>query len=138
MGVLRINRYTQMYGTARLTDMADYHRIPFEVLEPTFARLAAGGYARSDGEQLSLTPAGAQQVGYVHSLLVAWLVDKLARSPGFEGRLTAARCRPRSNVWRIGFSPNVIGMRKRQPRRSVRPPASRWLHRFPDNRDPGP
>lgn len=85
-GVLRINRYTQMYGTARLTDMADYHRIPFEVLEPTFTRLAAGGYARSDGEQLSLTPAGAQQVGYVHSLLVAWLVDKLARSPGFEGR----------------------------------------------------
>lgn len=85
-GVLRINRYTQMYGTARLTDMADYHRIPFEVLEPTFSRLAAGGYARSDGEQLWLTPAGAQQVGYVHSLLVAWLVDKLARSPGFEGR----------------------------------------------------
>ncbi|ASW90520.1 MFS transporter [Mycobacterium marseillense] len=85
-GVLRINRYTQMYGAARLTDMADYHRIPFEVLEPTFARLAAGGYAHSDGEQLWLTPAGAQQVAYVHSLLVAWLVDKLARSPGFEGR----------------------------------------------------
>lgn len=85
-GVLRINRYTQMYGAARLTDMADYHRIPFEVLEPTFARLTAGGYAHSDGEQLWLTPAGAQQVAYVHSLLVAWLVDKLARSPGFEGR----------------------------------------------------
>lgn len=85
-GVLRINRYAQMYGVARLTDMADYHRIPFEVLEPTFARLTAGGYAHSDGEQLWLTPAGAQQVGYVHSLLVAWLVDKVARSPGFEGR----------------------------------------------------
>lgn len=85
-GVLRINRYTQVYGIARLTDMADYHRIPFEVLEPTFSRLAANGYARSDGDQMWLTPAGAQQVGYVHSLLVAWLVDKLARSPGFEGR----------------------------------------------------
>lgn len=85
-GVLRINRYTQMYGAARLTDIADYLRIPFEVLEPTFSRLAAGGYAHSDGEQLWLTPAGAQQVDYVHALLVAWLVDKLARSPGFEGR----------------------------------------------------
>ncbi len=85
-GVLRINRYTQMYGAARLTDMADYHRIPFEVLEPTFARLAASGYAQRDGEQMWLTPAGGQQVGYVHSLLLAWLVDKLARSPGFEGR----------------------------------------------------
>lgn len=85
-GVLRINRFTQMYGAARLTDMADYHRIPFEVLEPTFSRLVAGGHAHGDGEQMWLTPAGSQQVGYVHSLLVAWLVDKLARSPGFEGR----------------------------------------------------
>ncbi|HET9891388.1 MAG TPA: MDR family MFS transporter [Mycobacterium sp.] len=85
-GVLRINRYARMYGTARLTDMADYLRIPFEVLEPTFARLVADGYARREGEQLWLTPAGAQQVAYVHSLLLAWLVDKLARSPSFEGR----------------------------------------------------
>lgn len=85
-GVLRINRYTQMYGTARITDMADYLRVPFEVLEPTFARLVSTGYAQRDGERMWLTPAGAQQVGYVHALLLAWLVDKLARSPGFEGR----------------------------------------------------
>lgn len=85
-GVLRINRYTQMYGTARLTDMADYLRVPFEVLEPTFARLVSAGYARRDGEQMWLTPAGGQQVAYVQSLLLAWLVDKLARSPGIEGR----------------------------------------------------
>ncbi|CQD16299.1 drug transporter [Mycobacterium europaeum] len=85
-GVLRINRYGQMYGTARLTDIADYLRIPFEVLEPTFSRLIATGYARGDGDQMWLTPAGAQQVDYVHSLLVGWLVDKLARSPGFDGR----------------------------------------------------
>jgi hypothetical protein len=85
-GVLRINRYSQMYGTARLTDMADYLRIPFEVLEPTFASLEGNGYAQREGEQMWLTPAGVQQVAYVHSLLLAWLVDKLARSPGFEGR----------------------------------------------------
>jgi hypothetical protein len=66
--------------------MADYLRIPFEVLEPTFTRLVAGGYAQRDGEHMWLTPAGGQQVAYVHSLLLAWLVDKLARSPGFEGR----------------------------------------------------
>ena len=85
-GVLRINRYTQMYGTARVTDMADYLRVPFEVLEPTFARLVSAGFAQRDGEQIWLTPAGGQQVAYVHSLLLAWLVDKLARSPSFEGR----------------------------------------------------
>ncbi|MGH3970927.1 MAG: MFS transporter, partial [Mycobacterium sp.] len=48
--------------------------------------LAATGYARFDGDEMWLTPAGAQQVDYVHSLLLAWLVDKLARSPGFEVR----------------------------------------------------
>ena len=85
-GVLRINRYRQMYGTARLTDMGDYLRIPFEVLEPTFARLVAGGYVRRDADEMWLTPDGAQQVEYVQSLLLAWLVDKLGRSPGFEGR----------------------------------------------------
>ncbi len=85
-GVLRINRYARLYGTARITDIADNLRIPFEVLEPTFSRLIATGYAQSDGDQMWLTPAGAQQVDYVHSLLVAWLVDKLARSPGVEGR----------------------------------------------------
>ncbi|BBZ44065.1 MDR family MFS transporter [Mycobacterium parmense] len=85
-GVLRINRYRQMYGVARLTDMANSLRIPFEVLEPTFSRLVATGNAQRAGDELWLTAAGAQQVEYVHALLVAWLVDKLARSPGFEGR----------------------------------------------------
>jgi len=85
-GVLRINRYGQIYGTARLTDIGNYLRIPFEVLEPTFARLVATGYVRRDGDQMWLTPAGVQQVNYVYSLLLAWLVDKLARSPSFEGR----------------------------------------------------
>ncbi|ORW50874.1 MFS transporter [Mycobacterium paraense] len=85
-GVLRINRYRQMYGAARITDMGDYLRIPFEVLEPTFARLVAAGYVQRQGDEMWLTPAGAQQVDYVQSLLLAWLVDKLDRSPAFEGR----------------------------------------------------
>ena len=85
-GVLRINRFAQLNGVARLTDIADSLRVPFEVLEPTFARLIGAGFAQGDGDRMWLTPAGAQQVDYVHALLVAWLVDKLARSPGFEGR----------------------------------------------------
>ncbi len=85
-GVMRIYRYGQMYGTARLTDIGDNMRLPFEVLEPTFSRLAAGGFVQRDGDQMWLTPAGNQQVDYVYSLLLAWIVDKLSRSPGFEGR----------------------------------------------------
>lgn len=85
-GVMRIYRFAQMYGTARLSDIGDSLRIPFEVLEPTFARLVAGGYVQGDGNQMWLTPAGAQQVDYVYSLLLGWIVDKLSRSPSFEGR----------------------------------------------------
>ncbi len=66
--------------------MANHLQIPFEVLEPTFSRLVTAGYAQRDGDQMWLTPAGAQQVDYVYSLLLAWLVDKLARSQTFEGR----------------------------------------------------
>jgi EmrB/QacA subfamily drug resistance transporter len=85
-GVMRIYRFGQMYGTARLSDIGDSLRIPFEVLEPTFARLVTTGYVQRDGEQMWLTPAGAQQVDYVYSLLLAWIADKLARSPSYEGR----------------------------------------------------
>lgn len=85
-GLLRINRYGQFFGTARLTDIGDHLRVPFEVLEPTFARLVAGGYAVRDGDEMWLTPAGVQQVNYVYSLLLGWIVDKLSRSASFAGR----------------------------------------------------
>ncbi len=85
-GVMRIYRFAQMYGTARLSDIGDSLRIPFEVLEPTFVRLVNTGYVQRDGEEMWLTQSGAQQVEYVYSLLLAWISDKLARSPSFEGR----------------------------------------------------
>ena len=85
-GVMRVYRYAQMYGTARLTDIGDNLRVPFEVLEPTFGRLAASGYMQRDGDKMWLTPAGAQQVNYVYSLLLAWIVDRLGRSPSYQGR----------------------------------------------------
>lgn len=33
-----------------------------------------------------LASNGVQQVDYVYALLLAWIVDKLARSPSFVGR----------------------------------------------------
>ncbi len=83
---MRIYRFGQMNGTARLSDIGDSLRIPFEVLEPPFDRLAATGYVQREGDQMWLTQSGAQQVDYVYSLLLAWIADKLARSPSFEGR----------------------------------------------------
>jgi EmrB/QacA subfamily drug resistance transporter len=84
--LVHINRYAQALGSARLTDIASHLRIPYEVLEPSFNRLVATGYALRDGDRLWLTQSGAHQVDYLSSLIVAWIVDKLARSPGFAGR----------------------------------------------------
>jgi hypothetical protein len=44
------------------------------------------GYLQRDGDQMWLTQSGSQQVNYVYSLQLAWIVDKLSRSPSFEGR----------------------------------------------------
>ncbi|MDP7724734.1 MDR family MFS transporter [Mycobacterium sp. TY814] len=84
--LLRVNRYTQFFGSARLTDIGENLQIPFEVLEPTFNRLVTTGYVMRDGDRLWLTPAGVEQVQYVYSLLLAWIIDKLSRSPGFAVR----------------------------------------------------
>jgi EmrB/QacA subfamily drug resistance transporter len=84
--LLRINRYQRAFGRARITDIGDQSGIPYEVLEPTFDRLVRGGYAQRDVDRLSLTPSGARQVDFVTTLIREWIVDKLSRSPNFQGR----------------------------------------------------
>ena len=84
--LLRINRYQRALGIARLTDIAEQFGVPYEVLEPTFDRLVRGGYAQRDVDRLWLTPAGAHEVDFVSSLLQGWVIDKLTRSPNYEGR----------------------------------------------------
>ena len=83
--LLRINRYQQAFGIARITDIGDQVGIPYEVLEPTFDRLVRRGYAQRDVDRLWLTPPGLRQVDFVSTLLQEWIVDKLTRSPNFEG-----------------------------------------------------
>lgn len=84
--VLRIHRYTQIFRTARLSDIGKRLRVPYEILEPTVDRLVDQGYVLRDGDHLGLTRAGLRQVGFVSSLLQDWVVDKLGRTPGYEGR----------------------------------------------------
>lgn len=67
--LLRINRHQRAFGIARLTEIAEQFGIPYEILEPTFDRLVRDGYAGRDVDRLWLTPAGADQVDFVSSLL---------------------------------------------------------------------
>jgi EmrB/QacA subfamily drug resistance transporter len=84
--VLRIHRYTRFFGVARLTDIGDDLGVPYEILEPTVDRLVRSGYVGRDIDRLWLTPSGQQQVNLVTNLMRDWIVNKLARSPGFDGR----------------------------------------------------
>jgi hypothetical protein len=84
--LIQIYRNNQVFGSARLTDMADRLRVPCEVLEPTFDRLVDTGYALRTGDLLWLTQAGAKQVDVVSQAFINRIVEKLASSPTFEGR----------------------------------------------------
>ena len=84
--LLQIYRNAQVFGSARLTDIANRRRIPPEVLEPTFYRLVDTGYALRVGDQFWLTQSGARQVDFLSSLIVEWIVDRLEQSKAFDGR----------------------------------------------------
>ncbi|MGB7871257.1 MAG: MDR family MFS transporter [Mycobacterium sp.] len=84
--LLRINRHQRALGIARITDIGEQFGIPYEVLEPTFDRLVRGSYAQRDVDRFWLTPAGTREVDFVSSLLQGWVIDKLTRSPNFQGR----------------------------------------------------
>jgi hypothetical protein len=84
--LIQIYRQSQVFGSARLTDIAERLRVPREVIESTFDRLVECGYTLRTGDQLWLTQAGVRQVNCASTALVNRIVDKLATSPTFEGR----------------------------------------------------
>jgi EmrB/QacA subfamily drug resistance transporter len=84
--LVQIYRHNQVFGSARLSEIADRLRIPCEVVEPVFDDLVATGYAVRTGDLLWLSQSGARQVDAVSSAFVGLIVDKLATSPTFEGR----------------------------------------------------
>ena len=84
--LIQIYRQSQVFGSARLTDIAERLRVPRQVIESTFDRLTDRGYALHTGDQLWLTQSGVRQVDCASTALANRIVDKLATSPTFEGR----------------------------------------------------
>lgn len=84
--LLQIHRQSQVFGSARLTEISERLRVPHELLEPTFAGLVAEGYALRADDRLWLTQRGLSQVDSVSAALVRRIIDKLSTSPTFEGR----------------------------------------------------
>lgn len=84
--LIQIYRHTAVMGTADLNAIADERRVPRQILEPTFGRLVATGYATRTGDFLTLTPAGATEVNAARDVIAKWLTDTLAQSEEFAGR----------------------------------------------------
>ncbi|MBF6540445.1 MFS transporter [Nocardia farcinica] len=73
----QIALHTRLRGAARLSAIAAAHRLPEEVLEPFFARVAAAGQVEIGADEVRLTPAGEAQMDRVRAAWRRWLRERL-------------------------------------------------------------
>jgi len=127
--LLQVYRFGQAAGQARLSDIAEHVRVPREILEPAFDRLALTGYAERTQDQFWLTPVGAREVELVRAQTLEWLTSGLTQSAGLH--MQPDRTQVKEVLERI--SQDVLvqrdytedatqAMRLRPPRRAPQPP----------------
>jgi hypothetical protein len=127
--LLQVYRFGQAAGQARLGDVAEHVRVPREILEPAFDRLADTGYAERNGDMFWLTKAGAHQVELVRADTMEWLTHGLTQSIGLEVRPDRGQVREALDrisqdvlVQRDWTEDETQAMRMRPPRRAAPPP----------------
>ena len=98
--LIQIYRQSQVFGSARLTDIAERLRVPRDVIEPTFDRLIRCGYALRTGDQLWLTQPGARQVDPPRQRWSAGSWTSWPSRPPSKAARTASRSRRRWNASR--------------------------------------
>ncbi len=126
--LLQVYRFGQAAGQARIGDIAEHVRVPREILEPAFDRLAATGYAQRNGDVFWLTPAGAHEVELVRAETMDWLTRGLAQTSGLQvrpdrGQVHEALERISQDVLvqRDWTDDETQAMRMRPPRRAPQP-----------------
>ncbi|MFF3768039.1 DHA2 family efflux MFS transporter permease subunit [Streptomyces sp. NPDC001922] len=73
----QIHWRARVRGGASLTEIAGAHRMPTEVLDPVFQRVAEAGYALRDGDGLRLTTAGRAEIDRLTAAWRHWLDQRL-------------------------------------------------------------
>ncbi|MCW2511174.1 MAG: drug resistance transporter, EmrB/QacA subfamily [Mycobacterium sp.] len=126
--LLQVYRFGQANGQARISDIAEHVRVPREILEPAFDRLALTGYAQRTRDQFWLTPAGAREVELVRADTLEWLTSGLAQSSGLQVRPDRVEVRKALDkitqdvlVQRDWTDDATQAMQMRPPRRAVPP-----------------
>ncbi|MCV7421365.1 MFS transporter [Mycobacterium yunnanensis] len=127
--LLQVYRFGQAAGEARLSDIAEHVRLPREILEPAFDRLALTGYAERTKDQFWLTPAGARQIEQFRAATLEWLTSGLTQSAGLEVRPDRTQVRQALDrvtqdvlVQRDYSEDATQAMRMRPARRASHPP----------------
>ncbi|MDH6707856.1 EmrB/QacA subfamily drug resistance transporter [Kitasatospora sp. MAA19] len=98
--LMEVAGHTKAVGQASLDLIATRKRVPPEVLEPVFDRMAAEGYLTRDGDRLSPTEAGTREV---RALARAWSDWLNARLDADAGRPRSAQLRTAADAiaWRL-------------------------------------
>ncbi|MFJ3673506.1 MFS transporter [Streptomyces sp. NPDC090106] len=73
----QIHVRSRIRGGMSLGDLAQAHHMPEEILEPAFSKVAHVGYAKFDGDRLTLTPAGQAEMDRLTHARRQWLDSRL-------------------------------------------------------------
>jgi hypothetical protein len=143
--LLQVFRFGQAAGQARLGDIAEHVRVPREILEPAFERLAATGYAERRGDVFWLTRAGAHQVELVRAETMDWLTQRLHQTSGLQVRPDRDKVREALDritqdvlVQRDWTADETQAMQMRPPRRALQPRRPRPAPAYPGHVPPRP
>jgi len=78
--LIQVYRYASVDGAANLLDIAAEHRVPRQVLEPSFNRLVHDGLATRTENWFTLTPTGATEVSSARNVIATWITERLWQS----------------------------------------------------------
>ncbi|MFD4530854.1 MDR family MFS transporter [Kitasatospora sp. NPDC058397] len=98
--LMEVAGHTKAVGQASLDLIAARKRVPPEVLEPVFDRMAAEGYLTRDGDRLSPTEAGSQEVRVLAQAWSDWLNARLDADAG-RPRSPQLRTAATAIAWRL-------------------------------------
>ncbi|MFE6750683.1 MDR family MFS transporter [Kitasatospora purpeofusca] len=98
--LMEVAGHTKAVGQASLTLIGARKRVPPEVLEPVFDRMAGEGHLTRDGDRLSLTATGTHEVRALARAWSDWLNDRLEADAG-RPRSPQLRTAAEAIAWRL-------------------------------------
>ncbi|WP_052620188.1 MFS transporter [Mycobacteroides abscessus] len=84
--LVQANRFLRATGSAEVSRIAQWYRIPPEIVDPAFNELVANGYALRTNDHIWLTDSGREEVDKISEAINQYLIERLSRTPDFEDR----------------------------------------------------